>query len=117
MRACDIAMVKPGGLAVTECLNSRLPMILIGKAYAQERVNAEFLTAEKAAVWARDYEEIIHELCLITSEVKRYNDLNTNINRIRQKNSAKKIADRCIDFAKHESRHKEHKHTSIYFVR
>ena len=37
MHGCDLAILKSGGLTVTECLCAHLPMILLGKSYGQER--------------------------------------------------------------------------------
>jgi aspartokinase/homoserine dehydrogenase 1 len=39
MHGCDLAILKSGGLTVTECLCAHLPMILLGKSYGQEKAN------------------------------------------------------------------------------
>ena len=38
IRDSDLAICKSGGLTVTECLCAQVPMILLGKAYGQEKV-------------------------------------------------------------------------------
>ena len=63
MSIADIAIVKPGGLIVSECINMNLPMILIGKAYAQENLNRRFLISNGAAVHATTYKGVINFLC------------------------------------------------------
>lgn len=44
MHGCDLAILKSGGLTVTECLCAHLPMILLGKSYGQEKANTTMLT-------------------------------------------------------------------------
>ena len=44
MAASDLVICKSGGLTVTECLCAQVPMILLGKAYGQEKVNVQMLT-------------------------------------------------------------------------
>ncbi len=39
MAASDLVICKSGGLTVTECLCAQVPMILLGKAYGQEKAN------------------------------------------------------------------------------
>ena len=45
MEAADVVICKPGGLTVTECLCAHAPMILLGRAYGQEKANVRMLTA------------------------------------------------------------------------
>ena len=49
MAASDLVICKSGGLTVTECLCAQVPMILLGKAYGQEKVNVQMLTSLGAA--------------------------------------------------------------------
>ena len=45
MAASDLAICKSGGLTVTECLCARLPMVLLGRSYGQEKANTSMLTS------------------------------------------------------------------------
>lgn len=63
MSASDIALIKPGGLVVSECINQNLPMLLIGKAYAQENINRRFLVSQGAAEHATTYKGVVNLLC------------------------------------------------------
>ncbi|MDO4442903.1 MAG: glycosyltransferase, partial [Slackia sp.] len=45
MAASDLAICKSGGLTVTECLCARLPMVLLGRSYGQEKANTRMLTS------------------------------------------------------------------------
>lgn len=49
MAAADLAICKSGGLTVTECLCARLPMLLLGRSYGQEKSNTRMLTRQ---AWA-----------------------------------------------------------------
>jgi processive 1,2-diacylglycerol beta-glucosyltransferase len=66
MAASDLAICKAGGLVVTECLNTKTPMILIGQAYAQEKVNVRMLTSMGAAIHVQTPREIFEALCFAT---------------------------------------------------
>jgi processive 1,2-diacylglycerol beta-glucosyltransferase len=53
--ACaDVAVTKPGGLTVSECLAVGLPMILISPIPGQEERNADYLIEQGVAVKAQD---------------------------------------------------------------
>lgn len=59
MHASDVAVLKSGGLAVTECICARLPMILLGKSYGQEKANTVMLTGIGASMHATTARELI----------------------------------------------------------
>lgn len=54
MACADIAVTKPGGLTVSECLASGLPMILNSPIPGQEERNADFLLEQGVALKAFD---------------------------------------------------------------
>lgn len=54
MAAADLALAKPGGLVCAECIDMRLPLVLVGPAAGQERANAEALVEAGVALFARD---------------------------------------------------------------
>lgn len=59
MNACDLAILKSGGLTVTECLCAHLPMILLGKSYGQEKANTTMLTGMGASMHVTTARELI----------------------------------------------------------
>ena len=59
MHASSLAILKSGGLSVTECLCAQLPMILLGKSYGQEKANTTMLTSFGAAMHATTARELI----------------------------------------------------------
>lgn len=62
MQAADLAILKSGGLTVTECLCARLPMILLGRSYGQEKSNTVMLTSLGAALHVTTARELIGTL-------------------------------------------------------
>lgn len=62
MQAADMIVAKSGGLATTECLCARLPVVLVGKSYGQERANTLTVTATGAAVTAETADELLGQL-------------------------------------------------------
>lgn len=62
MRSSDLAILKPGGLTVTECLCAKLPMLLLGKSYGQEKSNTTMLTSYGASLHATTFRELISTL-------------------------------------------------------
>ena len=66
MAASDLTICKSGGLTVTECLCARVPMILLGKTYGQEKSNRRMLTAMGAAMHVTTARELLETLQHIT---------------------------------------------------
>lgn len=62
MQAADLAILKSGGLTVTECLCARLPMVLLGKSYGQEKSNTVMLTSLGAALHVTTARELVGTL-------------------------------------------------------
>ena len=65
--ASDLVICKSGGLTVTECLCAQVPMILLGKAYGQEKVNVQMLTSLGAAMHVTTARELLDTLRLIAA--------------------------------------------------
>lgn len=99
LAASDVALGKSGGLSITECLCAKVPNILIGKAYAQERVNQRFMTRIGAAFQAVGYKEIIDVLCHITTNEVVYNALLQNMETVRKPEAAQTIAKAALQMA------------------
>ena len=62
MNACDLAIAKSGGLAVTECLCARLPLIIVGRSFGQERANTTTVTRAGAARQVLDASDLLKEI-------------------------------------------------------
>ena len=85
---------KSGGLTVTECLVSRTPMILVGRAYGQEKVNVNMLTNAGAAIHVTTARELVSQIDLIDQHPERLSSMVVNANLLRRPNAAHDIA-RC----------------------
>lgn len=54
----DVAVTKPGGLTVTECLAFGLPLLMVNAIPGQEEENAKFVTDHKAGLWLKDIQQL-----------------------------------------------------------
>lgn len=65
MCASDLIVCKSGGLTVTECLCAGTPMVLLGRAYGQEKANVAMLTSTGAAyhvTTSRELADVLHQI-------------------------------------------------------
>ena len=67
MAASDLVICKSGGLTVTECLCAQVPMVLLGRAYGQEKANVLMLTSVGAAMHVTTWRELLGTLQHIAS--------------------------------------------------
>ncbi len=91
MHACDLAILKSGGLTVTECLCAELPMILLGKSYGQEKSNTAMLTSFGATLHATTSRELIMQLRHLHDNSEALHGLLVNANALRRPDAAKDI--------------------------
>ncbi len=99
MAAADVAICKSGGLTVTECLCSSTPMILIGQAYGQEKVNVVMLTSQGAAKHVTTARELFEALKSFSENNEVMKALLINGNLIRRPQAALDIAQITLDLA------------------
>lgn len=92
MAASDVIVTKSGGLTVTECLVSSTPMILVGRAYGQEKVNVNMLTNTGAAIHVTTARELVSQIDLIDRHPERLSSMVVNANLLRRPNAAHDIA-------------------------
>lgn len=91
MHAADVAVLKSGGLAVTECLCARLPMILLGKSYGQEKANTTLLTSFGASMHVTTARELISTLRRIQHNPESLHALLVNAAALRKPHAADDI--------------------------
>ena len=99
MTACDFAICKAGGLTVTECLCAKFPMILVGKAYGQEKVNVRLLTSTGAALHVTTARELFDTLRFVKQSPARLSALTLNGEMLRRPFAAQDIADSTLRLA------------------
>lgn len=102
MAVSDIAVCKSGGLTVTECLCSKLPMILLGKAYGQENINVRMLTSVGAASHVTTYREFMVELRRILRNPQVIDAMLMNGGFIRRPDAAIEIAQAALELAQRD---------------
>ncbi len=99
MAASDLVICKSGGLITTECLNARVPMILLGRAYGQEKANLRMLTSVGAAFSATTARELFNTLKGIQENPKSIDAMLVNASLLRHPNAATDIARRTLALA------------------
>ena len=92
MASSDLVICKSGGLTVTECLCAQVPMILLGKAYGQEKVNVTMLTALGAAMHVTTARELLDALRHIAKNPESGRAMLINGSFLRRPDAARDIA-------------------------
>ena len=92
MHACDLAILKSGGLTVTECLCAHLPMILLGKSYGQEKANTVMLTGMGASMHVTTARELVVTLKHLHDRPESLKALLINGATLRRPHAAEDIA-------------------------
>ena len=96
MAASDLAICKSGGLTVTECLCAQVPMILLGKAYGQEKVNVQMLTSLGAAMHVTTARELLDTLRHVAKYPESARAMLINGSFLRHPNAAEDIANATL---------------------
>ena len=91
MHACDLAILKSGGLTVTECLCAELPLLLLGKAYGQEKSNTVMLTSFGASMHATTSRELVMQLTHLHDNKEALHGLLVNASALRRPDAAADI--------------------------
>lgn len=97
MAGSDLVVCKSGGLVVTECLCAQVPMVLMGRAYGQEKSNVLMLTASGAAMHATTTRELISTLRHIDRHPEAIKAMLVNASLLRRPNAALDIARLTLD--------------------
>ncbi len=106
MHACDVAVLKSGGLAVTECICARLPMILLGKSYGQEKANTVMLTGIGASMHATTARELIITLKHLDNNPASLDAMLINADTLRKPQAAEDIVRATMQKTEEPCRHK-----------
>lgn len=97
MSAADLAILKSGGLTVTECLCARLPMLLLGKAYGQEKANAVMLTSLGASMHVTTARELLSALRTLERFPEALRALAVNTSMLRRPDAAEQVVMRSLE--------------------
>lgn len=97
MSISSAVITKAGGLTVTECLASNLPMIIINPIPGQEEENAEFLEKHGVALWIKKGDSIARTLKNLSRDPERLAQMVEKTKILAKPNSAKKICKILMD--------------------
>lgn len=92
MNAADLAIAKSGGLTVTECLCSCLPLIIVGRSFGQEDANTTTVTRAGAARQVITSPELLKELERIKNDKGSLQQMIEGGALLRKPDSAEKVA-------------------------
>lgn len=109
MCASDLMICKPGGLTVTECLCARIPMLLVGRAYGQEKINMNMLTSMGAAVHVTTPRELVDVLCRMVQHPEVIDAMLTNGEMLRRPDAAEQIARATYELAYRPAEQLQHR--------
>lgn len=118
MAASDLVICKSGGLTVTECLCAQVPMILLGRAYGQEKVNVRMLTSLGAALHVTTARELLDALRHIAKNPESMHAMLVNGSFLRRPNAARDVATatlRLVAAPKNATDVRYHKHFMWFY--
>ena len=82
----SFVITKPGGLTITECITSNVPVILINPIPGQEKENAQYIVDKKMGIWIKTnkptpeyFQDILNDDKLI-KEIKNNQKIYSHLN-------------------------------------
>jgi processive 1,2-diacylglycerol beta-glucosyltransferase len=91
MACADLAVTKPGGLTVSECLAVGLPMVLIAPIPGQEERNADYLMEHGVAVKAHDAVALEYKLRRLLAQPERLARMRDNMRGLGRPDAASSV--------------------------
>ena len=91
MSIASAVVTKPGGLTITECLASNLPVIIINPIPGQEEENAEFLEKNNVGVWIKKGDSIARTLKNLSRQNDQYSGMIENTKHLAKPKATKEI--------------------------
>ena len=97
MACADLAVTKPGGLTVSECLAVGLPMLLISPIPGQEERNADYLMEQGVAVKAHDAVALEYKIeRLLLSHDDKLSRMRENMRGLGRPDAARAVLDHVL---------------------
>jgi len=91
MACADLAVTKPGGLTVSECLAVGLPMVLIAPIPGQEERNADYLMEQGVAVKAHDAVALEYKIGRLLGAPERLARMRSNMRGLGHADAARTV--------------------------
>ena len=96
MACADVAVTKPGGLTVSECLAVGLPMVLISPIPGQEERNADYLMEHGVAVKAYDAVALEYKIGQLVSHADRLLRMRENMGGLGRPDAARAVLNHVL---------------------
>ncbi len=91
LKISDLVISKPGGATVTECLEMKVPMLLVPGMGGQEKYNARFITRKKYGIKVRMLWSFKRILKKFDNNPSLINKMKIRLNRLNNNSSVEKI--------------------------
>ena len=103
MCACDVLVGKAGGLTVSECLATGLPLIANNSVPGQETYNADFVDNHGAGLLARDADDAALKVLFLSEHPARLAQLSETARALGRPDAAKIVVERILDLIESSS--------------
>ena len=99
----SFVITKPGGLTITECISTNVPIILINSIPGQEKENAQYIADNKMGIWIKATKPTSEYFQEIFNDTKLIEEIKENQKKYSHINSTKNICDILINENKSEN--------------
>ena len=99
----SFVITKPGGLTITECISTNVPIILINPIPGQEKENAQYIADNKMGIWIKATKPTPEYFQEIFNDTKLIEEIKENQKKYSHINSTKNICDILINENKSEN--------------
>lgn len=99
----SFVITKPGGLTITECISTNVPIILINTIPGQEKENAQYIADNKMGIWIKTNKPTSEYFQEIFNDTKLIEEIKENQKKYSHINSTKNICDILINENKSEN--------------
>lgn len=99
----SFVITKPGGLTITECISTNVPIILINPIPGQEKENAQYIADNKMGIWIKATKPTSEYFQEIFNDTKLIEEIKENQKKYSHINSTKNICDILISENKSEN--------------
>ena len=99
----SFVITKPGGLTITECISTNVPIILINPIPGQEKENAQYISDNKMGIWIKTNKPTSEYFQEIFNDTKLIEKIKENQKKYSHINSTKNICDILINENKSEN--------------
>lgn len=99
----SFVITKPGGLTITECISTNVPIILINPIPGQEKENAQYIADNKMGIWIKTNKPTSEYFQEIFNDTKLIEEIKENQKKYSHINSTKNICDILIKENKSEN--------------